>query len=460
MVSPLFLLVFLAGVSAVAAAVFLFFWWQKNAAYQQMRAEHAALQSRLAMTEQQMQERATALLATQQEMRDLDREYQEAQRQLALMRQEMAHQESQMRDWEVLKEQSLNAAKASVMAAGNQLSNKLLEDHKRELEASRKQSDEQTVKTTETLYKEFTQVVTQVTNLSQQMQGQRGTVDKLWKALSIPSEAGRFAEIGLENCFKAFGLEVGRDYLMQYATGGEDRLRPDAIVFLPQETVMVVDSKTSIFLLELAQKEGEDDAEALAALRRTMMNHLKQLSAKDYRGAVMASLRQANANTQMRRMLNVMYLPHESALERIHRADPTFLNKCMQADIIPAGPTGLAGLLALCRIEIDLARQAENQEHILQAVQELLESLSVVLGYASSVGRSLKSAADHFHSFATSVNKRLLPRSRKLAKLGVRPAKSKDLPQHISSFSVLEEGALIEGEVEEDVVLALTPSES
>ena len=62
-------------------------------------------------------------------------------------------------------------------------------------------------------------------------------------------------ETVLENTLKSFGLTAGIDFVLQQTFGSEDgsRLRPDAIVFLPADSVLVIDSKASKFLLELAQ---------------------------------------------------------------------------------------------------------------------------------------------------------------------------------------------------------------
>ena len=45
------------------------------------------------------------------------------------------------------------------------------------------------------------------------------------------------------------------------------------------------------------------------------------------------------------RILSVMYLPNEGALEKLQRADPDFVAKAAKREIIPVGPAGLAGLI-------------------------------------------------------------------------------------------------------------------
>ena len=78
------------------------------------------------------------------------------------------------------------------------------------------------------------------------------------RALTNPGGAGQMSEIGLENALKNLGLERGRDYVIQPHVTGEEgsALRPDAMVFLPNDMVMVIDSKASKHIIDLAGAEG------------------------------------------------------------------------------------------------------------------------------------------------------------------------------------------------------------
>jgi len=379
---------------------------------------------------------------------------QESEKRVALADQRVEAVEKRLADWEKAREENLQSAKAAILEVGNALSTKLLADHKQETEAAKKQTEERLAETTKAINEHFQTVVKSVASLNDRVTRNRDMTDTVWRALSSPGGAGHFAEIGLENCLKSFGLERGRDFAIQQAVGGDregSRLRPDAIVLLPFDSVLVIDSKASKFLLELATAEeggAEQVDSAYANLARTMNTHLRSLAAKDYRSAILASYRDAGRRGDIRRILNVMYLPNDAALEKVTRADPEFQQKAAKEEIIVAGPTGLAGIVGFARIEIDLGRQAENQERIIDGVQALLESLGVVLGHVEGVGKGLKSAAENFVRLTGSVNTRLLPRARKMTQLGIRPAKGKAVPAAVPSFQLIEiDGhATIEGE--------------
>jgi len=367
-----------------------------------------------------------------------------ASREVAVMRQQLG-------DFERLKAESLKSNQAAVLETAQLVSSKLLADHKRENEEAKKSGQELVRQTTEQLYQRFEQVTQAVAQLKGEVGVSGQQLDTLWRALTSPGGSGYFAEIGLANTLKSFGLVEGRDYVLQHTT--EDavtgrRLRPDAVVFLPGDSVMVIDCKASKFLVEIAQAVSvEAEAAAQQNLARTMNQHLKALAEKDYRSAIAASFREAGRGDEVTRILSVMYLPNEGTLERLHLADPDFVVKAAKHQIVPVGPAGLAGFIGFASVEISLIRQIENQQEIVRGTEMLLDNLATALGHAAAVGRGIKGAADAYDRFSRSVNGRLLGRSRKLAELGLRPGKP--MPGNLPSYRVDVLESVIEGESED-----------
>jgi DNA recombination protein RmuC len=367
-----------------------------------------------------------------------------AAREVAVMRQQLG-------DFERLKAESLKSNQAAVLETAQLVSSKLLADHKRENEEAKKTGEALVRQTTEQLYQRFEQVTQAVAQLKGEVGVSGQQLDTLWRALTSPGGSGYFAEIGLANTLKSFGLVEGRDYILQHTT--EDavtgrRLRPDAVVFLPGDSVMVIDCKASKFLVEIAQAvDAEAETAAQQNLARTMNQHLKALAEKDYRGAVAASFRDAGRGNEITRILSVMYLPNEGTLERLHLADPDFVVKAARHQIVPVGPAGLAGFIGFASVEISLIRQIENQQEIVRGTEMLLDNLTTALSHAAAVGRGIKGAAEAYDRFSRSVNGRLLGRSRKLAELGLRPGKP--MPGNLPSYRVELLDSVIEGESEE-----------
>ena len=374
-----------------------------------------------------------------------------AERDAAVLRQQATEGERRIADFERLRAESLQAAQAAVLATAQQLSSKLLEDHKRENAEAKQAAEERVREASAALTKQVDEIAKAVQQLHGQVQEKGAALDTLWRALSSPGGAGQAAEIGLANTLASFGLEQGRDYLLQHTTEDEDgrRLRPDAVVFLPGNSALVIDCKASKFLIDIARAEGTaGEEEAYRNLARTMNQHLRALAEKDYRSAILAAWRQSGRGGEMARVLSVMYLANEAALEKVSRADPEFSRKARERDIIPAGPAGLHCAISLASVEINLLRQVENQGKIVDGTRALLDGMTVMLGHAASLGRGIKAAADSFAKLTASVNQRLLPRARSLSRLGIQPGKP--LPANLPAYSVhAQEGELlIEGDAD------------
>lgn len=373
----------------------------------------------------------------------------EAEKQAAALRSELA---VKAQAFEKLAETATQAARAAALESAAQLSNKLLADHKREAEAQKEEAEKRVKQTTEGLFQKFTDVSGLVAGLAAQLQDRNARVDAMYRMLSHPGGAGRMAEIGLENTLKAFGLQPGHDFIVQYHAAGDaerGNLRPDAVVFLPGDAVLVIDSKASKLLLDLAEAEGEtEEAAALSQLKQRMSTHLRALSGKDYGNAVLATYRDTKRGGSLRRSMIAMMLPNDAAVEKLRRADPDFERRAAECDIVVAGPSALAAIIAVSRLQIDSGRQAENLEKIVEAVTGLIDSTATALTLADKVGKGLQTATEQFESFSRSVNARLLPRVRKLAQFGIRPAKAP--PAALPSFAVnVTRSDIIEAEVEE-----------
>jgi len=371
-----------------------------------------------------------------------------AERGAAAAQAELGAIQTRLEDFERLRKEVTDAAKGAVTETATQVSSKLLDDHKRESNEAKQQAEERVRQVSEALVKQMAEVSLLVKALDKRVDKTGGEMDLLMRAVTSPGGAGQLAEVGLANTLQSFGLEIGRDYVLQQTTVDQEtgrRLRPDAIVFLPTDTVVVIDCKASKFMVEIARQEGTpQEATAYEGLARTMNQHLRSLCEKDYRNAVYAACKQAGRGGDDPHILCLMYLPNEAALERLRRADAEFFQRAREAQIVPAGPATLYSALLMASTEIRRLHQMENQQEIIDKTRAVLESLAIVLGHASRAGAGLKNAVDNFMKFTGSINQRLLPRVRGLTRLGVEPPKA--LPQSLPSFAVqtAEESTLIE----------------
>jgi DNA recombination protein RmuC len=414
-------------------------------------AEKAAAEARLGEAKRTLEtlaaERAAAVAARDAAIA----ERAEAARREAVAAEAYRGVEAQLRDFEKVKSDFLNITQATTLDVAQKLSSKLIEDHKRESEAAKADGEARVKQSTEQL----TSRVEQLTSVLNQLQGKVDADSKalgtMLRALASPTGAGQHAEIWLANTLRGFDLEEGRDYVLQFSTQDADsgaRLRPDAIVFLPNEAIFVIDSKASKHFLAIGEAEGaEAEDEAYRRLAQTMRGHLRALASKDYSGAVRDECRRLGRGAG--HLQTFMCLPNDAALEKLRRADPELRALAMKLDIVLAGPAVISCALHIARTHIASARQLESQQAIVEAARALLDGLSVVLGHALAVGKGIKSAADHYAKFSLSMNRTLLGRARRLESYGVRPGKP--LPPPLPAYHINMAESVIEGEAEEVV---------
>lgn len=130
------------------------------------------------------------------------------------------------------------------------------------------------------LKKEIGELVKQNQQLSED-------ADNLTRALKGDSQSqGAWGEMILDRLLEDSGLVKGQEYSMQESTTQADgtRLRPDAVVHLPEQKHLVIDSKVSLLHYE-QYCSATDDAERKRLLKlhvESLRAHAKGLADKDY----------------------------------------------------------------------------------------------------------------------------------------------------------------------------------
>lgn len=377
----------------------------------------------------------------------------EARESQKLAQQQLQHEKLAREDWQKQKEEFEKAARASVLQAGQELSNKLLTDHKRESqelrESFQKDKQQENVKIKEYLLKLQERLATNE-EIAQKTSNQ---YDVLWRTFSSPSSTGQLAEVGLENLLKNMGLRAGLDFKMQYTVGsGEGSgLRPDCVIKLPNNRLVVIDCKASKHVLAMAQARGtEEEEQENQRFLTTMREHFKALSRKDYINAIAQEDFLNKRDLRTAQVVNVMYVPSSAAVELLHSLDPDLIDRSEKHGIILIGPGMLPGLISLISKEISDERKLENQERIIDEVERLLGALASTFGHIGAVGRQLKTLTTSFGKISGSFNKQIAPKLRNLDTLGIRPQGTKQLPNQLESYELRSLSETIELESEQD----------
>ena len=352
------------------------------------------------------------------------------EQELAVANSKLSQMQETMQTWEKTFEEK---AQIALSQSARTLSQQLLEDHQKETKKTSEQNQKQVTETTQKLFSEFTTISEKVQSLNDDVSKNTQNVNAIEQALSNPHSMGQASEAILENTLKSFGMRPGIDYTTQNSVSNDDggKLRPDAMVYLPNETVMVIDSKASKFMMDMARTPDNtpEYKQSIEQLKSTMRKHLKDLTIKDYSKAVEKEYK-SQKNVPVRDVMMVMWLATDGLLEILRQNDPSILSDAANCNIFITGPSGLWSAIGVASRKINIQLQNENQQEIIDRLSDLLDTVGTVVNHAAQMGKGIQSAQNSFEKLQKSINSRLLPRSNQLVKLGA-PSPTKPLPERI-----------------------------
>lgn len=155
------------------------------------------------------------------------------------------------------------------------------------LQSKIKEFEEQVRKAYENEGKERFLLKSEVAKLVEQNQRLSKDADNLTKALKGDSQTqGAWGEMLLEKLLDSSGLVKGQEYSMQESTTQADgsRLRPDAVIFLPDGKHLIIDAKVSLLHYDrfTANTDENERDRLLKQHVDSLRAHAKGLGEKDY----------------------------------------------------------------------------------------------------------------------------------------------------------------------------------
>lgn len=384
----------------------------------------------------------------------------QAQMNEALATQKVEAMELRLKDFDVLKTQFEQYAKAAALETGNQLSNKLMADHVRAREETHKQFEQFTKTASEQLLAKQQELATTLGKVQGQIHDSRSQLATLVRAMQNPIGAGAEGEIVMNNILQQHGFTAGVDYELQVHLAGEDgNLRPDCVIYLPHQHAIIVDSKASQHIFALFKAEGTPEFDAaFREIQASMRAHAKALCGKAYQENL-RKLKNRNGEPITRTTL-VMFIPNDEVVTRLMNKDANLMQYMREHDIVLAGPVTLSGLFLTARALVREARQIDESHAIVELVSELMADLITTLGYAEDVMKGVRQSATAYDKFAASMNKFVMARLKRLAAKGVRPAKNKQLPGSLARYEITKVDEVIQGEAEEVAEILSLPKDT
>lgn len=227
---------------------------------------------------------------------------------------------------------------------------------------------------------------------------------------------GRWGEETLRRVVEAAGMSAHCDFTEQ-AQGGENR--PDLIVRLPGDRVIIVDSKVPEldFVGAVENADPAKRSEYLANHAAKLKATIKSLADRDYPSQFPNSLDYV-----------VLFMPAESLFSAALEGDHELIVWAAGKRILLATPASLIALLRSVAVSWQQHDQTENARAIALGAQELYSRLATFTEHLEKIRAGLETANKAFNQAVGSYESRIRPSGEKLQKLGGGDV-SKDLPE-------------------------------
>lgn len=201
---------------------------------------------------------------------------------------------------------------------------------------------------------------------------------------------GNWGEFVLEKILERSGLEKDREYKLQVSTKNMDgeTIRPDVVIFLPDNKHIIIDSKVSLTAYEALVNADNDEEreqykkEHIASLR----SHLKLLGDKNYQ----------TAETLNSPELVLMFVPIEASFGIAVQADRELFNYAWDKKIVIVSPSTLLATLVTISSIWKQEKQTKNAIDIAQRSGALYDKFVGFIEDMKDVGKQMKKSEETY----------------------------------------------------------------
>lgn len=239
-------------------------------------------------------------------------------------------------------------------------------------------------------------------------------------------QQGNWGEMVLEKILERSGLVEGTEYKTQVTdtnvTG--DRIKPDVVIFLPDNKHIIVDSKVSLVAYNACVNSTteEERAKYLKGHIDSLRSHVKLLSDKGYQTAL--GLESPD--------FVMLFVPIESSFSMAVQGDAELFNFAWDKKIVIVSPSTLLATLRTIASIWKQERQTRNHLEIAKTGGDLYDKFKGFTDDMIELGKKLNSSQD---AYKDAMNKlvegrgNVVKQVEKLKELGAKA--TKELPQNL-----------------------------
>lgn len=270
--------------------------------------------------------------------------------------------------------------------------------------------------------KERAGLVQQIKTLHELNQQMSKDANNLTRALKGDSRSqGAWGEFILESVLEKSGLSKGREYQIQESIKTEDgrNLRPDIIVYLPDEKNIIIDSKVSLTAYEKCIS-CEDEVERAIYLKdhiKSIKLHIKGLGEKNYQ-----SLYQIGSPDFV-----LMFVAVEPAFALAVQNDSNLFYEAFEKNIVIVSPSTL---LATLRTIANIWKQENQNRNVLEIARQsgaLYDKFQGLINDLIELGKKMSGMSTHYDEAMKKLytgRGNLISSVEKIKKLGAKTTKS------------------------------------
>lgn len=238
---------------------------------------------------------------------------------------------------------------------------------------------------------------------------------QLVSALRRPTTRGQWGEVTLRRLVELAGMSSRCDFCEQTSVENEEgRQRPDMVVNLPGERLIVIDAKASLDGFLDAAAAADEDMRKVHLQRHCQQVRLRarELAAKSYWSQFKNSPEYV-----------VMFLPGEAFLYAAVEQDGAIIEDTLKSRVIIATPTTLMALLRTIEFGWRQEEVTQNAEEIRRHGKDLYDRIAILAAHFAKLGTSLDAAVGAYNTTMGSLESRVVVTARKIAELGSRSDK-------------------------------------